>query len=259
MATVVSTWLEFVAALESSETLIEVMADLDCNDSPPEATISVYGVGKTVNGNGHSLYNLSTGGVINGAIFYLNASITFNELNFYNCSRLEKEYFFRTVSNVYPTFNDCKIVGAAKRPLAGYCIYNRCAYTWRNLEGSYLHRYATFNWSWVHIDTLRTENTGGIEQTEIGTVYCSYIEGTWKNNFGGTPVNFYAAYWLQSSVINVNYDEGGITGGSQTPDISVGNLTRMPQLATGTYVKGATDAGMKDASYLAALGFNIIA
>lgn len=258
MATVVNTWAEFVAALESSETLIEVMADIDCNDNPPEATINVYGVGKTVNGNGHSLYNLSTGGVINNPIFWLGASITFNELNFYNCSRLEKEYFFRTVSNVYPTFNDCKIVGASKLPLANYCIYNRCSYTWRNIEATAAHKYATFNWCWVHIDANRTNNTGGLEYTELGTVYCSYVEGTWKNNFSGDPVNFYVAYWLQSSVLNVDYDLGQITGGSQTPDISVGNLTKMPDLVTSTYVKGATDAGMKDASYLAALGFNII-
>lgn len=259
MATVVNTWDEFVAALESSETLIEVMSDLDCNDNPPIASIAVYGVGKTVNGNGHSLYNLSTGGVVNAPIIWLQASITINELNFYNCSRLEIEYFFRTTSNVYPTFNDCKIVGAAKRPLSSYAIYNRCSYTWRNIEGSSTHRYATFNWCWVHIDETRTSNYSDLEHTELGTFYCSYLEGTWKNSFSGTPLDFYIAYWLQSSVLNINYDAGQISGGREKPDVSVGNLTRMPQLYTDDKVKGATDAGMKDASYLASLGFNIIA
>lgn len=255
MAAVVSTWAEFVAALESSETIIEVMADLDCNDDPPEAQITAYGVTKTVNGNGHSLYNLSTGGVINGVIIWLQASITFNELNFYNCFRLEHEYYFRSHSNVYPTFNDCKIVGASKAPLTAYGVYNRCSYTWRNLVGGHLHRYTTFNWCWLHLDLFRTNNNA---DEEIGTLYCSYLEGTWQNDFSGTPSDFYIARWLQSSVLNINYDLGQISGGSEKPDISVGNLTRMPQLYTDSKIKGATDAGMKDASYLAALGFNII-
>lgn len=259
MSTVsVSTWAEFAANLVlGAIDVIEVTADLDCNDDIPTVAIGVNSNSGslTINGNGHTLFNLTTNGGVGAPLFWLNVNTIVNELNLYNCARTEAQNFFRSTSEIQPTFNDCKIVGAAQVALTYRGVFNRCSYTWRNIQGSALHGACTFVHSWVHIDATRTSDNYG--RAEIGVLNNSYLEGTWENNFGGTPSTLYTAAEMLSSVINVNY-ASSLAGASTMPDISVGNISKAPNLVTGEKLKGATDAGMKDASYLAALGFNII-
>lgn len=258
MAVTVNTWDEFVAALTSNETIIEVMSDLDCNDNPPIASIGVPGVGKTINGNGHTLYNLSTGGVVNAGIIWLNASMTINELNFYNCYRLEDYYFFRTTSNVRVYFNDCKIVGSAAKTLAGDADYTRCSISWTKARGVHMNRNCNYTYCWVHYDLTRTWGDG---EYEFGGVFNSYLEGEWTNTFSGTGNRPGFGYWIDNSVINIKYPEAiKDCNSSSSGSVSVYNITNVPNI----YIdnpnnsKTATDAGMKDAEYLAALGFNIV-
>ena len=258
MAVTVSTWAEFVAALRSSETIIEVMADIDANDDLPLASIDVYAVEKTVNGNGHTLYNLSTGGVVNASIIWLHSNITVNELNFYNCYRLEDEYFFRTTSAVRAYFNDCKIVGSASKTLAAYADYTRCSMSWTRARGVHINRQCNFTYCWVHYDLTRTYGDGDFE---FGGIFNCYLEGEWVNTFSGTGNRPGIAYWIDNTISNIKYPEAIVECNSaSTGSVSVYNITNMPNI----YIynpdrsKTATDAGMKDASYLAALGFNIV-
>lgn len=258
MAVTVSTWAEFKAALASAETIIEVMADLDCNDDPPLASIDVYAVQKTVNGNGHTLYNLSTGGVINAPIIWLHSSITVNELNFYNCYRLEDNYFFRTTSAVRAYFNDCKIVGSASKTLAAYADYTRCSMSWTRARGVHINRECNFTYCWVHYDLTRTSGDG---EYEFGGVFNCYLEGEWQNTFEGTGNRPGIAYWIDNSISNIKYPEAIVEcNSSSSGAVSVYNITNMPNLAiiNSANSKTATDAGMKDAAYLSALGFNIV-
>lgn len=259
MAVTVSTWAEFVAALQSSETIIEVMADLDANDDLPRASIDVYGVAKTINGNGHSLYNLSTGGVVNAPIIWLHANITFNELNFYNCYRLEDEYFIRTTTSaVHAYFNDCKIVGSASKTLAGDADYTRCSMSWTRARGVHINRNCNFTYCWVHYDLTRTYGDGNFE---FGGIFNCYLEGEWQNTFSGTGNRPGFGYWIDNSIINIKYPEAiAECNSSSTGAVSVYNITNAPNIniVNPANSKTATDAGMKDASYLAALGFNIV-
>lgn len=258
MAVTVSTWAEFVAALQSSETIIEVMADIDANDDLPLASIDVYAVAKTINGNGHTLYNLSTGGVVNAPIIWLHANITFNELNFYNCYRLEDEYFIRTTSAVHAYFNDCKIVGSASKTLAAYADYTRCSMSWTRARGVQINRQCNFTYCWVHYDLTRTYGDGGFE---FGGVFNCYLEGEWVNTFSGTGNRPGIAYWINDTISNIKYPEAiAECNSSSSGSVSVYNITNMPNLAiiNPANSKTATDAGMKDAAYLAALGFNIV-
>lgn len=256
MAVTVSTWAEFKAALTSSETIIEVMADLDCNDDPPRESIDVYAVGKTVNGNGHTLYNLSTGGVVNAPIIWLHSSITFNALNFYNCYRLEDYYFVRTTSAVRAYFNDCKIVGSAAKTLAAYADYTKCSMSWTKARGVHINRECNYSYCWVHYDLTRTSGDGDYE---FGGLFKSYLEGEWTNTFSGTGNRPGIAYWIDSCISNIKYPEA-IVECNSAPSVSVYNITNMPNLAiiNPSNSKTATDAGMKDAAYLSALGFNIV-
>ena len=258
MAVTVSTWAEFKAALQSAETIIEVMADIDCNDNPPLASIEVYAVGKTVNGNGHTLYNLSTGGVVNAPIIWLNASMTVNELNFYNCYRLEDYYFFRTNSAVRAYFNDCKIVGSAAKTLAAYADYTRCSMSWTKARGVHINRECNFTYCWVHYDLTRTYGDG---EYEFGGIFNCYLEGEWQNTFEGTGNRPGFGSWIDTSIINIKYPEEikECNAASQS-SVSVYNITNAPNIyiSMPANSKTATDAGMKDAAYLAALGFNIV-
>lgn len=258
MAVTVSTWAEFKAALASSETIIEVMADLDANDDLPLASIDVYAVEKTVNGNGHTLYNLSTGGVVNAPIIYLHSSITVNELNFYNCYRLENEYFFRTNSSVRAYFNDCKIVGSAAKTLAAFADYTRCSMSWTKARGVQINRECNFTYCWVHYDLTRTWGDGGYE---FGGVFNSYLEGEWQNTFEGDGNRPGFGYWIDNSIVNIKYPRAIVDCNSASSSaVSVYNITNAPNIAivNPANSKTATDAGMKDAAYLAALGFNIV-
>lgn len=258
MAVTVSTWAEFKAALTSSETIIEVMADIDANDDLPLASIDVYAVAKTVNGNGHTLYNLSTGGVVNSPIIWLHSNITINELNFYNCYRLEDDYFFRTTSAVRAYFNDCKIVGSASKTLAAYADYTRCSMSWTRARGVHINRECNYTYCWVHFDVTRTTGSG---EYEFGGIFNSYLEGEWTNTFSGTGNRPGIAYWIDNTISNIKYPEAIVEcNSSSSGAVSVYNITNMPNLAiiNPANSKTATDAGMKDASYLAALGFNIV-
>lgn len=258
MAVTVSTWAEFKAALSSSETIIEVMADIDANDDLPRASIDVYAVGKTVNGNGHSLYNLSTGGVVNAPIIWLHSNITVNELNFYNCYRLEDDYFFRTTSSVHAYFNDCKIVGSASKTLAKYADYTRCSMSWTRARGVQINRECNFTYCWVHYDLTRTYGDGGYE---FGGVFNCYLEGEWQNTFEGTGNRPGFGYWIDNSIINIKYPVEIVDCNSASSGaVSVYNITNIPNISIVNTAnsKTATDSGMKDAAYLAALGFNIV-
>ena len=99
MAIGVSTWNEFVQAYKGTETEIEILADLNCNDNPLSEPLKA-GSDKTINGNGHNINRLGTQTTIGGPMFsYLgtdNSSFTinWNKVNFLQVFSSEAQYIF---------------------------------------------------------------------------------------------------------------------------------------------------------------------
>lgn len=251
MATSVSTWAEFIAAYQNTDTIIELMADIDCNDNPPTASIEKP-VDKTINGNGHTIYNISTGAVINNPIFRGAHNLIFNNCKLYNCYRIENQPIFWS-SNTYRTqFNDCKVTGRGLTHISENCTFQRSSYSWQGLKaggkGAAISLYNT----WVKIEEVRAASTS---TAEFGTCVDSYIEGSIGQSFVGTNT-VKICNNATDCVINIE-----TTANSSTPTIggvTVFNKTKAPNFTDATGFIGVTDEQLKTAVYLQSIGFDII-
>lgn len=136
MATIeVDTWETFITTLDnaSSNDIISITADLDCNDNPMSAGISVTSTPVTVEGNGHTIYNMSTGKVVNQSLISIPNAVDlyFQNLNFYNMYRNENYPFFSTynIINGGIHFTDCNFQGRGTYLFGGAELL-RCAVNW---------------------------------------------------------------------------------------------------------------------------------
>ena len=252
MAIAVSTWTEFLAAYESADdTVIELMSDIDANDDVPKRNY-VKTVDKTINGNGYTIYNISTGVVVNSGIFTGAKSLTFNNTNFYNCYRIENQPIFWS-SNTYRTqFNDCKIVGRGLQYISVNATFNRCSFSWSGVTSVGAGGALSFYNSWLKIDHTRASSSSDYY---FGTLNNSYIEGTFSQTATGT-FSVKIANALSSCVININTTATSATFPSGTT--SVYNSTKQPNFTDSGNCIGVTDSQMKDATYLQGVGFNIV-
>ena len=105
MAIAVNTWAEFLAAYENnSDGTIEIMSDLDANDNLPD-TSYMRPISKTINGNGHTIYNISTQAVVNNPIFRsAGNSLVINNTNFYNLNIIHKKFCLYYFLIIYFSF-----------------------------------------------------------------------------------------------------------------------------------------------------------
>ena len=153
----VSSWEQFVEAWKSTSggDIIEINADLDVNDKIPDSEIDDRensGSGTvTINGNGHTLYNLSGGNPYSGYIFdSTNQAHVFNKLNFQNMDLTRPAFLgFSTASRV--TFNDCNIQGRASGVpfFGGYNTFNRCTCTFTNTTSIITENQGNFVNCWI--------------------------------------------------------------------------------------------------------------
>lgn len=253
MAIAVSTWAQFLAAYENnSDGTIELMADIDANDDIPKRQYEKP-MAKTINGNGHTIYNVSTGVVLNGPIFKGGYALTFNNTNFYNVYRIENQPVFWS-SNTYRTqFNDCKIVGRGLQYISTQATFNRCSFSWSGVTATDAGDELSFYNSWVKIDHKRSANSNG---SYLGTLNNSYIEGKFMQTAEGTFNIKLVASTLVSSVINIETTATNSTFPNGAT--SVYNKTKQPNFTDSGNCVGVTDAQMKNAEYLAGVGFNIV-
>lgn len=253
MPIAVSTWAQFVTALETSgDNTIELLADIDCNDNPPTARIAVSGA-KIVNGNDHTIYNIGCAQPISNTIFG-GYSVSFNKCSIYNMTRFENYYIFNS-SNTYPCkFTDCKITGGGINGISEYGHYTRCSLSWSNLK-SYAFWRSQFNNSWVRMECVF--NSAPTNHGLANELISSYIEGKIIKNFTGSITTPIAGTTLKDSVINFETDSTGTTVASGVLTTVV-NTTKAPNLVLGSGVVGVTDAQLKNAEYLASVGFNIV-
>lgn len=260
MPTLVSTWEQFTAALVSSDestAVIEVMADLDVNDNPPRAKITC-GRNKTINGNGHTIWNLSTASVINDSIISLTPrDVVINELNFYNMNRIENYSFLGGSSQHRGTFNDCKFQGQGSKYPSDYGTFSRCTLSWKGIRAAAVGQNLNFNNSWIHTEITRASASTNYE---FNTLTSCYVEGTISTTVENDNVLFCSS--ISDSVVNVETSLAGRINNNTPVAVNVFNTTKAPNFiaksGTETVTVGVTDSQLKNAEYLYSVGFNII-
>lgn len=253
MAIAINTWVEFLAAYENgSDETIELMSDIDANDDIPKRNYTKP-IGKTINGNGHTIYNISTGVVLSNPIFSGAHTLVFNNTNFYNCYRIENQPIFWS-SNTYRTqFNDCKIVGRGLQYISINATFNRCSFVWSGVTSVGAGSALSFYNSWLKIDHIRDSNS---TSSYFGTLNNSYIEGTFAQKAEGTFTLKITSNTLESSVINI--ETSATNSAFLSGTTSVYNKTKQPNFTDSGNCIGVTDAQLKNADYLASIGFNIV-
>ena len=175
MAIGVSTWNEFVQAYKGTETEIEILADLNCNDNPLFATLRP-GSNKTINGNGHNINHLGTQTTIGGPMITNQNSesytytIAWNKVNFLQIISNESRDVFGAANNPRMTFTDCIIQGKGLQ-FAGYLNMTRCSLSW---EGGGLE-YSRFTYCWIHLEQFRSENPGSGSYEIFGPLDTCYL------------------------------------------------------------------------------------
>ena len=253
MAIAVNTWGEFLAAYENADdTVIELMSDIDANSNVPTRAYSKP-IDKKINGNGHTIYNISTGVVLNSAIFTGAHNLEFNNTNFYNCYRIENQPIFSSTNTYRTQFKDCKIVGRGLQYISVNATFNRCSFVWSGIKTVDAGAALSFYNSWIKIDHTRASSSAS---SYFGTLNNSYIEGTFSQTAEVTFSIKLVNAALESSVINIETTATSATFLSGTT--SVYNKTKQPNFTDSGNCIGVTDAQMKNAAYLASVGFNIV-
>lgn len=253
MAIAVNTWAEFLAAYENgSDETIELMSDIDANEDIPKRNYTKP-IGKTINGNGHTIYNISTGVVVSNPIFSGAHALVFNNTNFYNCYRIENQPIFWSSNTFRTQFNDCKIVGRGLQYISINATFNRCSFVWSGVSSVGAGSALSFYNSWLKIDHIRDSNS---TSSYFGTLNNSYIEGSFAQKAEGTFTLKITANTFESSVINIETSATNAAFLSGTT--SVYNKTRQPNFTDSGNCIGVTDSQLKNADYLASIGFNIV-
>lgn len=266
--TQVSTWDQFVAAYaavqgtSSDPHVIEIMADLDAASSLT-GPINAGNYYKQINSNYHNISNIATATTFNDIIFYGN-HVTWDKCNFVNVYRNNPYPIFFADSTYRPTFNDCVIQGQGicicgqgnmSANYTGRGIYNRCVITWRQVGTNYTGACfgaATFNYSYLDIEI----GTSAAGNRDVGSLYSCYLKGKITGDTTGRRTSMIGS--CSDSVINID-TVLDYTLVNTPVMLSVYNTDRLTGNITGTTnVIGVTDAQLKDAAYLASIGFNII-
>lgn len=255
MAIAVNTWAEFLAAYESaSDTVIELMADIDANDNLPDKYY-YRPVAKTINGNSHTIYNISTQTVLTNPIFRVSGGtpgLTFNNCNLYNCYRIENYPIFWSSDSARVQFQDCKITGKGLQHIAERATFQRCSYSWSGIKTSSVGKLLSFYNSWVKIDATLTATSTA--DGFAGGLNNSYLEGT--VTYTSETFNLKVCNSVDSSVVNLT--TSATSANFPSGNTSVYNSTKAPNFADAGAFIGVTDSQLKSANYLSSIGFNIV-
>lgn len=263
----VSTWDDFVTAFNASTgttsdpDVIEIMTDLDVNTTPPTSQIRANAT-KIINGNYHTIWNLAPGGILGSAIISPNGNrtITWNKVNFNNIAFLENYAVFTSNSSYPMVFNDCTFVAKVASSLFAYAQLNRCAVTMTGSTNSHSPMSGvTANYSWLHYEHKRLNDNASSEFAALNTCY---IEGKITTTLSSANYPFQITGNPNSCVINIDIDDPlqcSISTGSSTVAVSVYNTDKIANYTGArTEIVGVTDTQLKDATYLASVGFDIV-
>lgn len=281
----VSTMAQFIEAFRSvvTDDTIEILSDLNFDDVYNDFTSTVNMGGGvrannvTINGNNHAIYNFSTGSITGTSVNLFScgsSTVTMNNLSFLNCNCGSTVVrLFSVSSSGSLLINNAVIQGRFKNNFFGNSIIIRDSMiTLDHCSGKTLTtgtattsakwqncwfrlnkcQYAYNSGAWgYNIDSCYME--GNLSVTSAPTSY------TILGNVNDSCINLdmYIENPLPDSIIS---SSSGASG--QSPNII--NISKiispnpMTEQDSTTWVKCVTDEHMKDAEYLANIGFNIV-
>lgn len=279
----VSNMIGFIEAWEraSGGDVIEVLADLDYNEVYDLVTsmISLNSgtavADVTVNGNNHAIYNLANDRISQtGAgriIFGMNASSTdikINSLSFLNCNMGANGGGIISATTGTTIYNSV-IQGRFKSS----CIYGGCTVkdsmitfdhcTGRTLSTTSANTSPKWSGCWIKFNNCTFTADSSYYATNLSTCYLvgklgvtsSSVDPKMFNNVKDSCINI-TGFFDSPTIPNFcKYSDGSPSIINCTKLTSINPLTEADSTA---YVKVVTDEHMKDAEYLADIGFNII-
>lgn len=265
----------------TGEDVIEVLADLDFNDVYDTVTSQVKMnngtavADVTINGNNHAIYNLANDRVSSlGAgriIFTMNTSntdIKINNLSFLNCNMGAYSGSIMWISpgtTIYNSviqgrFNNTCFYGTGIVK-DSMLTFDHCAK--RTLSASAANSSPNWIGCWIKFNNCTFTEDSSYYANNLSTCYLEGQIGVTSSS--GNPKMFNN---VKDSCINIKgfFDSPTITNfckySTGSPSIvNCTNLTSINPLTEADsteYVKIVTDEHMKDAEYLAEIGFNII-
>lgn len=276
----VSSMQEFISALNSvvSFTTIEVMSDLDFNDVVNQITEDYISIPSdhtdltsdiTINGNGHAVINVE-GASFNPTVFrFMNCqNVVINDLSFLNC-HITKSTTSLISANTTPadtiTINNSVIQGKFYGHPFGSCTLNDCMITFSQCQGIMGYQYCYFNRCWFKFDkcTAKAASTGIIYN-------CNQCYFTGVVGYTNMSTSTKVMGSLNNCCVNVTFNLVNSTAmttqqifGAVQDMLSIINKEKIQlvvssELEDTTYLKLITDEQMKDAEYLASIGFDIV-
>lgn len=280
----VATYTQFCDALKTmvSGTVINIVADLDANDYQLETSITCPLTGDavtdvTINGNGHNVYNITSfSGINSDGIFRFSRNsnnININNINFLNCYITGKKSMFGTLSNDVGksiNFNQCVFQGRFSKTIAygGQYKFNDCMITARtsvgeNLTGYTLQYLPKYNRCWIRLD-----NCIAPAMPMLRFLRQCYVEGNITPDTTSNPI---FCYYANNSCINLTMDvlngttlqhfvtfDGSYASDSYPNIINIDTVTGIADTTGDDHIKGVTTEQMRDANYLASIGFDIL-
>lgn len=290
----VSTLLTAIRECENGDT-IDILADIDWNDDAAYALRSTTYFGGNsssvlsnvkVNGNNHAIYNLSplniSAGTYGTFIFGVQGSqINVENLSFLNCDFSTKEVcIFGSSSTGNTTIKRSVVQGMFKyapfKARSGGIVLDSCMITCDRSDSTPLMpssgQSPTFKNCWIRLGSGCAFNgnkyVDNLDRCYIeGSVHLTPTSGTLA------PTIFTR---VQNSCINLNFNVPHASGGQVTIDTIIQpvtggavNVINVDKITTdegygvteadSTHLnKLVTDTHLKDASYLASVGFDII-
>lgn len=269
-----------IDALQSiaSYTTLEIMNDLDFNDVvstlttaisiPADGSSSNYTSDITINGNGHSIYNLETASVT-VALFQFKycQNVSINDLSFLNCHCTKASVrLINSTPNFYIDFHNVVVQGMFYYSPFAYCRFYDSMLTFNyantSLSGSSFYARCWIKFSKCSSTSGSTGIFNNADQCYF-TGECGYTSATASkpllSNINNCCIN------VTFTIINSNplTMDNLFKLTSSTTEINIINKDKLifavtSELQDTTYCKQVTDNQMKNAEYLAGIGFDII-
>ena len=276
----ITTMQGFITALQgiTSYTTLEIMNDLDFNEVVSQITESTINIPSsytnptidiTINGNGHAVYNVE-GGNFNPTVFrFMNCqNVVINDLSFLNCHITKNTTMLisaNTTSTNTITINNAVIQGMFYGHPFSATTLNDCMITFSLCNGIMGYQYCQFNRCWIKFDRCTAK------AASAGIIYnCNQCYFTGEIGYS----NMSSSHKVMGSIVNccVNVTFNLINSSTMTTQQIFGalqgminiinkekiHLVQQSELEDTTYIKLITDEQMKNANYLAEIGFDII-
>lgn len=270
----------FINALSSVEsyTTLEIMNDLDFNDvvSTFNATVRIPSTGSTsnrttditINGNNHVIYNMDNSSV-SGAMFSFMycSNVVFKDISFLNCHMTKTgSRMFTSLSGFQVLFTNIVIQGRFNVVPFSYATIDNSTLTYNYCENAIGDNTTNYTRCWIKFDRCNIRALSAAIIRDCDTCYLTGSVG-YTNVTSSTPI----INGLTNSCVNVTFTIinssalllSDLFKTSSSADTNIINSEKLifavpSSLEDTATCKLVTDEQMKNAEYLAGIGFDII-